>query len=75
MLDIGVARTFTTGYNQAQAYMRDFDAKLDTITANNIKAYFGIESATSIGKLTIESLIGRIDFYVMQTNTLFLLCL
>ena len=75
MLNIEVARTFTTGYNQAQAYMRDFDAKLDTTTANSIKAYFGIGSATSIGSLTVNSSAGRIDFHVMQTDILFLLYL
>ena len=55
--------------------MRDFDAKLDTTTTSNIKAYFGIKLATFIDKLTIDSPIGRINFHVMQTDILFLLCL
>ena len=55
--------------------MRDFDAKLDTITADNIKTYFEIKLAISIDKLTVKSPVNRIDFHVMQTNILFLLCL
>ena len=55
--------------------MREFNVKLDTTTAGNIKAHFGIGSATSIEKLTIESPIGRIDFHVMRIDTPFLLCL
>ena len=55
--------------------MRDFDVKLNTTTINNIKAYFGIELAIFIGTLTVNSPIRRIDFQVMQIDTLFLLCL
>ena len=65
MLNIGVARISTTGYNQAEAYMRKFDAKLDTITVDNIKTHFGIDSATSIDRLTIKSSVGRVEFHVM----------
>ena len=75
MLNTEAARIFTTKYNQAQAYMRDFNAKLDTTTTSNIKAYFGIKLVTFIGKLTIYSLVNRINFHIMQTNILFLLCL
>ena len=53
--------------------MRDFNAKLNTTTAGNIKAHFEIGSATSIGKLTVDSPVGRIDFHVMQTDTPILL--
>ena len=45
--------------------MRDFDAKLDTTTTNNIRTYFGIELAILIDKLTIEFSINRIDFHVI----------
>ena len=45
--------------------MRDFDAKLDIVTANSINAYFEIESATLIDKLTINFSINRVDFYII----------
>ena len=45
--------------------MRDFDVKLNTITTNNIKTYFEIKLAIFIDKLTIESLVDRIEFHVM----------
>ena len=75
MLNIEIAHIFTTKYNQAQAYMRDFDIKLDTTIANSIKTYFEIKSATSIDSLTVNFSTNRIDFHVIQIDTLFLLCL
>ena len=41
--------------------MRDFDAKLDTTTAGSINAHFGIGTATSIDRPTVDSSVGRID--------------
>ena len=41
----------------------------------SIIVHFGIETAASMKKLTINSFIDRIDFYVMQTDISFLLCL
>ena len=55
--------------------MREFDTQLNITFAESITAHFGIETAASMRKLTINSSINRIDFYVMQTNTSFLLCL
>ena len=48
---------------------------MNIISAESIIAHFGIGIVASIGKLTVDSFIGRIDFHVMQTNILFLLCL
>ena len=45
--------------------MRDFDIKLDTITTNNIKAYFEIKSIILIDRLTINFSINRIDFHII----------
>ena len=55
--------------------MREFNAQLDVASVGNIIVHFGIETAASIETLTVNSSIDRIDFYVMQTNTSFLLCL
>ena len=54
--------------------MREFNAQLNIVSVENIIAHFGIKIAASIGKLTVNSLIDRIDFYMMQTNISFLLC-
>ena len=43
--------------------------------AESIIAHFEIRTAASIEKLTVDSFIDRIDFYVMQTDTSFSLCL
>ena len=55
--------------------MREFNAQLNVASAGNIIAHFEIKTTASIEKLTVDSSIDRIDFYVMQTNTPFLLCL
>ena len=55
--------------------MREFNKQLNIISAESITAHFEIEIITFIEKLTVNSLIDRIDFYMMQTNTPFLLCL
>ena len=75
LLDIEAARTSTSKYEQTQTYMREFNKQLNIISVGSIIAHFGIGTATSIEKLTINSFIDRIDFYVMQTNISFLLCL
>ncbi len=75
MLDTGAARTSTAGYGQAEAYMKEFNAQLDVTIAGSITAHFGIGTAASIGKLSVDSPVGRVHFHVMQTDTPFLLCL
>ena len=54
--------------------MREFNKQLNIISAESITAHFEIEIITFIEKLTVNSLIDRIDFYMMQTNISFLLC-
>ena len=53
--------------------MREFNAQLNIAFVENIIAHFEIKTITSIEKLTIDSFIDQIDFYVMQTNISFLL--
>ena len=55
--------------------MREFNKQLNIIFVESIIVHFEIETAASIEKLTINSFIDRIDFYMMQTDTPFLLCL
>jgi hypothetical protein len=39
------------------------------------RIHFGIGSASSIGSVTIKTLIGKIEFHVLETDTPFLLCI
>ena len=55
--------------------MREFNTQLNVVSVENIIVHFEIKTTTLIEKLTINSFIDRIDFYVMQTNTSFLLYL
>ena len=55
--------------------MRDFNVKLNIATINSINVYFEIELATLIDKLTIDFPVNRVDFYIMQIDTSFLLYL
>ena len=55
--------------------MREFNAQLNVVFVESIITHFEIKTATLIEKLTINSLINRIDFYIMQTNISFLLYL
>ena len=55
--------------------MREFNAQLNVAFAESINVYFEIKIVASIEKLTVDSFINRIDFYVMQMNTSFLLYL
>ena len=49
--------------------------KLDTLTKGQINVQFGIGTASLIGTIYINSPIGKIQFYVVQADILFLLCL
>jgi hypothetical protein len=40
-----------------------------------VKVQFGIGTTTSIGSLTIQTPIGRVEFHIVQADTPFLLCL
>ena len=55
--------------------MREFNTQLNVASVGNIIVYFEIKTIALIGKLTINSFIDRIDFYIMQTNISFLLYL
>ena len=40
-----------------------------------VNVQFGIGSTVSIGSVTVKTLIGLVDFYVVKADTPFLLCL
>ena len=76
MIDTGASRRSTAGYGQYLAYKRiNKDAKIDIAQAGAINVQFRISSTPSIGLITVSTLIGNIDFHVVQADTPFLLCL
>ena len=72
MLNTGASKISTAGYGQAQAYMRDFNAEMDTSTAGKVTAQFGVGDARSVGKLDVITPIGQVTFYVMDAEIPFL---
>ena len=48
---------------------------IDTTHAGAVNVQFGISSTTSIRLITVKTLIGIVDFYIVKANTPFLLCL
>ncbi|KAI0996163.1 hypothetical protein K3495_g12017, partial [Podosphaera aphanis] len=71
---ISASTTSTAGIGQAEAYMKEFNASIDSSTAGNFNAHFSIGSASSIGTIVVKSPFGRISFQVVQADTPFLLC-
>jgi hypothetical protein len=76
MIDTGVSKKSTAGYRQFQALQRiDQTIRLDTLTKGQVSVQFGIGMASSIGTVEVDSLIGKVYFYVVHADTPFLLCL
>jgi hypothetical protein len=66
----------TTGYRQFQALQRvDQTIRLDTSTKEQVSIQFGISIASFIRTVEVNSLISKVHFHVIYTNTPFLLCL
>ena len=48
---------------------------INTTTAGAINIQFGIGSTSSVSLITIDTLVGNIEFHIIKANTPFLLCL
>lgn len=48
---------------------------MDTTTAGAINVQFGIGSTSSIGSITVDTPVGRVEFHVVKADIPFLLCL
>ena len=69
MINIGVARKSTAGYNQYTAYEKLFGKTLiNTGQEEIVKATFGISSTTSISSITISILISQCEFYIVHRS-------
>jgi hypothetical protein len=76
MVDTDASKESTADYRQFQALQRvDQTIRLDTLTKGQVSVQFGISMAFSIETVEVDSLIGKVHFYVVHANTPFLLCL
>jgi hypothetical protein len=76
MPDSGAARISSAGESQVLALQkRDPSIQLDTSTAGSNRIRFGKGMATVKGTVQVPTPLGVIKFYVVPTNTPFLLCL
>ena len=77
MIDTGASNASTAGFGQYLAYQNTIDstATLNTATAGAINVQFRIGSTPLVSSLTVSTLVGAVEFHIVQANTLFLLCL
>lgn len=75
MPDTGAAGVSTAGLPQFEALQKIFNIKLDTSTSGCYKICFGKGSAESLGTTWVNTLVGKINFHVVPTNTSFLFCI
>ena len=74
MIDTGIARISTTSKRQYQAYIETFGPTRFN-TSNLVSIRFGIGDTSSIGSITLDILIRTAEFYIVDTDTPFLLYL
>src|SRR6266702_7410047 len=76
MINIGAFKKSTTGYGQYLVYKTTMDDNTDiNITQTGaVNVQFGISLIILIGSVTVKTLIGLVDFYVVKADTPFLLC-
>ena len=75
MIDTGAAHNSSAGFNQYLALRREQNVDINTDKAGTAKFKFGIGDALSKGTVAIQSLIGTIEFHIINADTPFLLCL
>ncbi|KAI9034746.1 Ribonuclease H-like domain, partial [Aspergillus affinis] len=75
MIDTGASSKSTAVYGQFQALQNTENITLDTSTAGQVNVQFGIGITSSIGSAKVSTPIGNIQFYIVNADTPFLLCL
>ena len=77
MLDIGAIKVSIDQKNQFKALPREMpEIELDTIRTNEATICFGSQMPlSSIGTIQVFTPVGTTNFYVIDTLTLFFLCL
>ena len=74
MIDTGVAWISITSKRQYQAYIKTFGLTWLNIS-NLVSIRFSISNTSSIGSITLDILIRTAEFYIVDTDTPFLLYL
>src|ERR1700734_3773728 len=77
IINIGAFKKFTIGYRQYLVYKATIDNNIDiNITQTGaINIQFSISSTILIRLVTVKTLTGLVDFYIVKLDTPFLLCL
>jgi hypothetical protein len=76
MIDTGASQRSTVGYDQYLAYTTAIDdTPMDKTTKGDVNIQFGIGSTSSIGSVIIHSPVSTVQFYIIDTDTPFLLSL
>ena len=75
MIDTDASKRFTTDYEQFLAYSKDSQISINTENAGAVHVQFEIGSISFMKSINVTTLIESIEFHVVKTNTLFLLCL
>src|SRR6266700_7874752 len=75
MINTGASKRSTAGYGQYLIYRETKNTVINTLKAGAINVQFGIGSTSSIGSITVNTLVGNIKFYIIKANIPFLLCL
>jgi hypothetical protein len=77
IIDTGTSKISTAGYRQYLAYRNTItdNTDIDTSRIRAINVQFGIGSTASIKSVIVKTLISPVNFYVVNMDTPFLLCL
>jgi len=75
MIYIRALKRSTVGYRLYLVYKKTYNTIINTLKANVINVQFSIGSTLSVGSITINTPISNIEFYLVQADTPFLLCL
>ncbi|KHJ35289.1 putative glycosyl [Erysiphe necator] len=75
VIDTGASKYSTAGHKQSLALKKISNTYLDTTKAGSIKVQFGIGSSTSLGTTLLNTLIGNIQYHIVDADTPFLLSL
>ncbi len=75
MIDTGASKRSIAGYRQFLAYTKKIKhVQVHKSRARAVNVQFGIGSTSSIGSLLLDTLIGIVEFHVVEADTSFLLC-
>ena len=77
IIDTGASKKSTAGYRQYLTYKATTNDNTDINTTQTgaINIQFGISLTTSIRSVTVKTLIGLVNFYIVKVDTPFLLYL